>query len=99
MLGIKMGKRGRKKLVDKILEVIKGEDEKGEYLIVYDLPTTHMPKELYIALQHLMDKGFFLMRVQKSVYLTNSSMVALAVREIVKHYGGEAKIYKIEKEL
>ena len=87
-----MGKRGPQKLINKILEEIK-EDESGKYLIVYDIKGK-IPNRFY---QNLNELHFE--HIQKSVILTNNLKTALAIKRLVKYYNGEARIFKIEREI
>ena len=90
---------GRKKLVEKILESIDEKDEKGTFVIIYDFIGGRNPKEFYYALQDLRSKGYLIMQLQKSVLQTNSRVCALAIKELVEHYRGTCKVFKVEREL
>ena len=92
-------KRGRKRLVDKILSSLDVEEEKAVYVVVYDFYTGRIPKEFYIGLKYLNDEGYFIFQLQKSVILTSSKRCALAIKELAKHYGARVHAFKIEKEL
>ncbi|RLF82394.1 hypothetical protein DRN38_00040 [Thermococci archaeon] len=93
----------RKRLTDKILEKIDKEiesDEKGSYIIVYDFGNRrYNPKEFYYAIMDLINNGHKIVRIQKSVYLTDSLRTALAIKELAKHYGAEVRVFKVEKEV
>ena len=93
----------RKKLTDKIVEKVNNEleeDEKGVFIVVYDFKgRSYNPKEFYQALTRLKDEGYFMDRIQKSVYLVDSLKTAMIISELGKHYGAEVKCYKVEKEV
>jgi len=91
-------KRGRKRLAEKVLKSIDVKEKKGNYYVVYDFYTGKIPKEFYIQLDYLREEGYFILRMQRSLIYTSSKRCALALKEIVKHYGGEVKVIRAVEE-
>jgi len=90
---------GRKKLAEKMLEEIEGEDEDGRYLIVYDFEGGRNPKAFYRNLEALRGKEYYIGRLQKSVLMTDSRKCALAIKELAMHYGAEVHVFKVTEVL
>ncbi len=85
----------RKRLVEKLREDLK--DEKGLFLVVYDFALgsgTRIPTRFYRNL-----KALDVVHLQKSVILCESKRDALTVARLVRHYGGEARIFSVKKEV
>jgi len=92
-------KRGRKRLVSKILESLDVREERGMYVVVYDFYTKSIPKEFYKSLKYLDEEGYLIVQLQRSVIYTNSLKCALAIKELAKHYGATVEVFKVEKML
>jgi len=94
---------GRKRLAYKILERIEEEEEEGDYIVVYDFTKKHIPREFYKAIEDLRNEGYLILQYQKSVLYTNSKRCALALKELVEHYGDDygahVKVFRIAEEL
>ena len=68
-------------------------DEDGSWIIVYDF-IDHKPNpNFWVNLRRISDShGGGL--IQYSVYRTESLREAQAVRELARHYGGEARMFR-----
>ena len=84
---------GRKSIIQHILEKLDAEENEGIYIIVYDF-RPKVSKEFYYNLRKL--EPLF---INKSCILVNSLKKALAIKFLVKHYGGLVRAFKIEKEI
>lgn len=66
----------------------------GKYIVVYDFPR-HIPTRFYRNLEALIGSTGGATRIQKSVYIVEGRGTAEALRRLVEHYGGSARIFKI----
>ena len=68
-------------------------DEDGSWIVVYDF-IEHKPNpNFWVNLKRISDsRGGGL--IQYSVYRTESRSEAQAVRRLVTHYGGEARVFR-----
>jgi len=87
---------GRKKLIEKLLEVIDDEEDDDKvYLVIYDFAWNKRPgKEFYRNLNQLN-----LTFVNKSCVLIRGKKHAIAVKLLAKHYGADVHAYRVVEEL
>ena len=62
------------------------------FLVVYDF-RGHIPTRFY---DKISDLG---VRIQKSVYLVEGRARAEALVEIARHYGGDARVFRVVEEV
>lgn len=85
---------GRKSLADKLLEPYK-EEKPGEdtWLVIYDFHETKPTTKFYDNLQRIKAKTQGKL-IQYSVYMTSDQRASKAIRDLVRHYKGEATLFK-----
>jgi len=90
---------GRKRIVDKILEELKGiEDDDKLYIVVYDFPEGKNPKEFYVGLNALRERDP-IHDIQRSTLEVRGRRTALAVMCLARHYGAEVRAFQVIEEL
>jgi len=87
----------RRSVVDALSSRVNGKDEKGLYIVIYDFEVGSggkIPTRFYDNLEKLDVK-----RLQKSVLLCSSRRSALIAALLVRHYGGEARVFRVSREI
>ncbi len=90
---------GRKSVAEKIYKQVKEdyEEEGGTWLVLYDFKGTKANSKFWTNMkrvENLVDGGSL---IQYSAFTTASRRGAITVSKLVKHYGGEALLYRAER--
>jgi len=76
---------------------VDGRDERGLYIVIYDFEVGSggkIPTRFYDNLEKLDVE-----RLQKSVLLCSSRKSALVAALLVRHYGGEVRVFRVSGEI
>ncbi len=87
----------RKSVIEEIGVKVNCSKDRGTYIVVYDFETGaggKIPTRFYSNLNRLCVK-----RLQKSVVVCGSKRDAVLVALLVRHYGGEARVFKVSEEI
>lgn len=78
-------------IAERMLEELR--DKEGNWIIVYDFVQYKPNPNFWINLNRISaELGGY--RVQYSVYITGNLREAIAVKNLVHHYGGDALVYR-----
>ena len=70
------------------------EDRDATWLVVYDFEGSKPSVKFWVNLGRLASLSGGSRLIQRSVFLTRSRRVALALRMLVKHYGGVVEVFR-----
>ncbi len=85
---------GRKSLAETIYKEYK-DQEPGEntWLILYDFPRIKPTGKFYNNLNRIKKITKDIQLIQNSVYMTRDQRAAKTIRDLVKHYDGQARLF------
>ncbi len=91
---------GRKSVAERVLA--RARDDEAFYIVVYDFEvgdSGKIPTRFYKNLVRLEEKlSGRIFQVQKSVYICRGKNAASALYKLVRHYGGEARVFRIAED-
>jgi len=90
---------GRKSMADQLIDEFRDEPEgPGLYVLAYDFGS-RISNRFWSNLNIVLKRGGGGHAFQRSIVLVTSEKATRIIAKLVKHYGGEAAAFKIEKEL
>ena len=89
---------GRKSLAEKMYEQFK-DSEPGDatWLIVYDFPGKKPSTKFYENLHRIKSLGTDGQLIRSGVYKTGDIRVTITLQLLIKHYGGEVTLFRVEQ--